>query len=382
MSRLHRRTDRNRGAPPRAEARESFIVRVLQGFRLLLPAVGLIWAGGASACSCYWTGPFLDVAPRSESIVRAKVLGYHGKGRLADQPLAMDLSVLETLKGDPQPASLRVWGDDGHLCRPAVTQFPVGTEWILALNGPGSKPGVGPGPAISVCGEYWLRVTGDRVVGSIEIGSAKEARQDMPLDSLRARLASILADEQAPERAKAVFAGEVRSGESFERAFGPGLSFRLEPEGRGWLIKVREDGRDEDLSRLTPPFHFVPNPREIEGWHFRNSDNTGPNEAGEKNVNAPGEVREFIFSPEVGRTIDGPGANAPPSHEEIDAVAGYGKGTLTILEYRLENLEPGAQAGMQWMRFAILLTWPQEGERSKEGIGAPPKNAGPSDSNE
>ena len=49
---------------------------------------------------------------------------------------------------------------------------------------------------------------------------------------------------------------------------------------------------------LTPPWHLVPNPRYVEGWHFRNASNTGPNDG---SVNAPQETREFIFSPEVGR---------------------------------------------------------------------------------
>ena len=52
---------------------------------------------------------------------------------------------------------------------------------------------------------------------------------------------------------------------------------------------------------MTPPWHFVPNAREIEGWHFRNGDNTAPNDA---SVNALQELREFIFSPAVGRGIE------------------------------------------------------------------------------
>ena len=37
------------------------------------------------------------------------------------------------------------------------------------------------------------------------------------------------------------------------------------------------------------------NHKYIVGWHFRNFDNSGPNEVGPKNVNAPGKVREFYF---------------------------------------------------------------------------------------
>lgn len=154
-----------------------------------------------------------------------------------------------------------------------------------------------------------------------------------------------------------VFEGEVRAGESFEKSFGGRFLFRLEPDALGWTITVREEGRDEDLSRLTPPFHFVPNPRDIEGWHFRNADNTGPNEAGEKNVNAPGKVREFVFSPEVGRTIQAPGTSRPVTPEDVERVRAYGRGRLTILSFGLENLQTGQRARFGWMRFRVELWW-------------------------
>jgi hypothetical protein len=108
---------------------------------------------------------------------------------------------------------------------------------------------------------------------------------------------------------------------------------------------------------LTPPFHFVPNPRDVEGWHFRNADNTGPNAPGEKNVNAPGEAREFIFSPEVGLTINAPRAGRPSSAEEIDAVRAFGRDKLVILAHKLASLEPGTQARFAWMKFLVELTW-------------------------
>jgi len=315
--------------------------------------------GTLSACSCYWVGPFLQVAPACDPIVRARVLKYHGGDGAQKPPQSMDLEVLEVLHGEVASPRLRVWGDNGMLCRPYVTQFPVGTEWLLALNGPGSKPGMSPGPSISVCGTYWLRVVDGKVAGNIDDPTEMTAWQELPLGEFGARLtAALAAADSSASRAQTTFEGEIRSGESFAHPFGTDLEFRLEPQTLGWQIAVRQRGRDEDLSRLTPPLHFVPNPRDIEGWHFRNADNTGPNESGGKNVNAPGEVREFIFSPEVGRMIDGPQATESISPEDVAAVRRFGEGGLTILEYRLTNLEPGAQAAIDWMRFRVELSWP------------------------
>ena len=159
-------------------------------------------------------------------------------------------------------------------------------------------------------------------------------------------------------RAYIKISGEVSAGKSFERGFGAGFRFCLDPSPYGWLIVVREKQASEDISCLTPPFHFVPNPREIEGWHFRNADNSGPNEPGEKNVNAPGLVREFIFSPAVGRTIGGPEAKKQPTEKEVEQVRRFGQGKLKILEYRLGDLEHGKQAKFEWMRFEVDLSWP------------------------
>lgn len=42
---------------------------------------------------------------------------------------------------------------------------------------------------------------------------------------------------------------------------------RLVPGQQGWFLEVTQKGREmEDLSRLTPPWHFVPNARELKGW--------------------------------------------------------------------------------------------------------------------
>ena len=345
--------------------------RSSRGIFVALLAAGLLPSGEgpATACSCGWNGPFLVMAPQSKIVVLAKVIGHHGEGRVG--PLSMDLEVIELLCGEKPSSPLRVWGGDGLLCRPEVSQFPVGTEWVFALDGPGSKQAMTPDHTISICGAFWLRVLDGNVQGAIDDPRDMNAFQTLPLAAFRKKLEAALAAGIPPRRARATFGGDVNGGESFERPFGPGLIFRLDPSPLGWTVIVREQGRDEDISRLTPPFHFVPNPREIEGWHFRNSDNTGPNEAGDKNVNAPGEVRDFIFSPEVGRTIQGPGTVAGPSEKDVEAVGAFGQGRLRIVEQRLGNLEPGKQARFAWMRFEVELSWPDPASASETACKIP-----------
>jgi len=160
-------------------------------------------------------------------------------------------------------------------------------------------------------------------------------------------------------REEAVFSGRLLAGQGYEAEFGPGLVFKLVPRPYGWEVEIGEKGRDVNLARLTPPLHFAPNPRELEGWHFRNADNTGPNEPGEKNVNAPGDIREFIFSPEVGRTIQGADANRAPDETDIEKVRTYGRGILKITDYALADLEPGRKARFASLAFEVRFSFPR-----------------------
>jgi hypothetical protein len=131
----------------------------------------------------------------------------------------------------------------------------------------------------------------------------------------------------------------------------------LDPGDHGWFLSVTMKGREgEDLARLTPPWHFVPNAREIEGWHFRNIDNTGPNDG---SVNAPQRLREFIFSPDVGRTIEYSGSATAP--EDVEKVRAFGRGWLFIESYRLTPTRPGDRAAIESLTFSACLTWPRVG---------------------
>jgi hypothetical protein len=149
------------------------------------------------------------------------------------------------------------------------------------------------------------------------------------------------------------FQGAVKQGETFRRDLWDGLRFELDPIELGWRIAVRDTTRaKEDLASLTPPFHFVPNPCDIEGWHFRNQANTGSNKG---DVNAPQEERWFVFSREVGRTIQPAGAEGQITDEEVDRVEAQGRGALTVEGMVLTPPAQGQKAGIQSMRFTVAI---------------------------
>jgi hypothetical protein len=148
--------------------------------------------------------------------------------------------------------------------------------------------------------------------------------------------------------------GVVNRGDTFSQATPSGWIVRLVPDREGWFLEVTMKAREtEDLSRLTPPWHFVPNPREIEGWHFRNIDNTGPNDG---SVNAPQKLREFIFSPAVGREVEYNGSAT--TAESVEKVRSYGRGWFFIESYRLTPPRRRERAAFESITFSVCLTWP------------------------
>ena len=160
--------------------------------------------------------------------------------------------------------------------------------------------------------------------------------------------------ESQPGRMAERVRSTVNRGDRFSQTTPYGWILRLAPDPNGWFLEVAMKGREaEDLSRLTPPWHFTPNPREIEGWHFRNADNTGPNDG---SVNAPQELRDFIFSPAVGRGIEYNGAGT--TAEDVERVQSFGRGWFFIESYRLTPPRRGERAAFETITFSACLTWP------------------------
>lgn len=296
----------------------------------LMFAIGLGHPFSADAFSCSWNGPFLTVSKDAPLIIHGRILRHH-----PGSSQRMSVFVLETLKGEVLGSEMVVQMEKGRAFRTGQARFPVGSEWILALNGPSSKSGVF---TLSHCWEYRLRVKKGEVIGSIAGRPSEQKR--MALDVLKRKI-------HYP-RFQAIFKGSVSQGKRFQQPFGEQFVFFLEPMPGGWEVVVKEHGREENLARLTPPFHFVPNPRFIVGWHLLK----GPSECPEREYlewNAPGVHRAFIFSPEVGEKID-----YPPKAQELEKVQRFGRGSLSIEKFKLQPAADGCPV-IEWMEFSVRL---------------------------
>ena len=118
-------------------------MRILAWAMVLLLAFPAV----AQACRCATGAPFEEASQRSPVIVQARVIAYGDV--LGDIPTSMTVEVVRVLKGEVRERRMKVWGDPGNLCRPYVSRFPIGTEWVFALDARS---------AISICGVHWLRV--------------------------------------------------------------------------------------------------------------------------------------------------------------------------------------------------------------------------------
>jgi hypothetical protein len=149
------------------------------------------------------------------------------------------------------------------------------------------------------------------------------------------------------------FFGEVAGKNTYQQQLNPFWMLQLIPAEHGWDLQlIARDG--VDLSQVTPPFRLAPNPRQLYGWHFRNQDNTGPNEG---SVNAPQELRLFIFSP----ALEGTGG-FKPSGDGLDREAvnqAEGRGWLRVVDHGLADLAPSQQARMVYLSFEACLSWPK-----------------------
>ncbi|MGF1543776.1 MAG: hypothetical protein ACFB00_04635 [Parvularculaceae bacterium] len=182
--------------------------------------------------------------------------------------------------------------------------------------------------------------------------SAARAQTPPCRETPQTRAARILGTDDARALSDSVrpfVAGE----RSFRQRLDNGWVFALVRRDRGWSVRVYENDRPDaaDLTDMTPPFRGAPNPRDVFGWHFRNEDNTGPNDG---SVNAPQDLRAFVISPAL---AGAGGFRPPPEAVRITPNTDDGVGWLKVLDYGLADLAAGERARMNYLKFDACLSW-------------------------
>lgn len=154
---------------------------------------------------------------------------------------------------------------------------------------------------------------------------------------------------------------EIYGNHVYRQEMTNGWVFALLPHESGWQIRLFHRDGGADLSASNPPLSAaVPNSRDIFGWHFRNADNSGPNDG---SVNAPQLLRLFEFSPAL--VAEGASGEAQPPNT--------GRGWLLIKEMGLTRLEQGQRARMNYLAFEACITWPREFDAANDTTGDDPQ---------
>jgi hypothetical protein len=120
------------------------------------------------ACTCINSRPFFNITSDADLIVIGKPISYGEVSQFSNQPLSDEVEIQRILKGNSALEKIRVFGDNGALCRPYVTKFPLNTTWVFALNFLSAGTNGEPQYAISNCGEFSLKVKAGRVFGRIK----------------------------------------------------------------------------------------------------------------------------------------------------------------------------------------------------------------------
>ena len=163
--------------------------------------------------------------------------------------------------------------------------------------------------------------------------------------------------------------GEVQRAGKFEEEIGHGLVFRLAPSEFGWDIEVGPKGStDNYMDCVNEPLHGI-TPFQIEGWLFRNDDNTATRKASEMLTPGIGEKREFQFVltaadeakscadlEKMEYNYDGKSPERTAAAKRFGELAG-GDGSVTITHMTLGNLKLGAQAWIESMRFEATFSF-------------------------
>ena len=133
----------------------------------------LLGTGHAMAeCECLWKGAFSDVQADTQLVLSGTVLSTKGN--------SIDLLINRTLRGEIHSDDVRIWLQTADYCRPPVSEFPVGSQWVMALHKitkkvPGgfnpNTPSVSYGRVgdyrLSSCGGYWLSQSEQWVSGNL-----------------------------------------------------------------------------------------------------------------------------------------------------------------------------------------------------------------------
>ncbi len=197
------------GDRPKAASKDYRRVFIHWAVSALFLCPTLVNAQPSKSCQCLWQGSFSTIVKRSDFIASGEVITT--KGNSIDFKIARTMAD-RAINTKEFNNVIRIWGDDGKQCRPVITEFPVGSQWVVALtkitsNVPDgfnpNTPNVSYGRIndyyLSQCGAYWLRLDEGYVVGNFVNGRRWEWENE-DMNPVRLELVEAYVNDTIPEQ--------------------------------------------------------------------------------------------------------------------------------------------------------------------------------------
>jgi hypothetical protein len=91
-------------------------------------------------CTCKWVGNFINVSKTSDLVILFKVVSYDDYFTLFPQlpdpkrPMSINVEIIEIIRGTETRKSIKIFGDNGFLCRSSIRHLEIGKYYIAALH--------------------------------------------------------------------------------------------------------------------------------------------------------------------------------------------------------------------------------------------------------
>ena len=162
------------------------------------------------SCQCLWQGSFSAIVKHSDFIASGEVVTT--KGNSIDFKIAKTIADTKINFKEFNDV-IRIWTNDGKQCRPDITEFPVNSQWVVALkkitdsipdgfnpNTPSISYGRVNDYYLSKCGAYWLRLDEGYVAGNLVNGQRWQWQND-DMNPVRLELVEAYVHGIIPEKA-------------------------------------------------------------------------------------------------------------------------------------------------------------------------------------
>ncbi len=166
---------------------------MIKRFFLLLIICGLCLTK-TIACDCGYNGSFLKMSKRTPLVALVRVTKYLNFKDIYDSkiPMSMEVEIIDIYKGIETRKTIIVWGDNGNLCRPYLSNFKEGKYYVIAFDNGEYKGGHQnenvTDYSIFDCGCYWLAVDLGKKKAIGDINSEDRKISSIDLKKLKRKL--------------------------------------------------------------------------------------------------------------------------------------------------------------------------------------------------